>query len=187
MDLYIWSQVFVFFAYAFLVVSYAIKNRKIILYILCVSTVFFAVSYVFLSAWTAVGTNCISLVRNILFLITIKSYNKNKENAKRFDNIILGVTLTSLLIISIIFYDGPLSILSSFASTLSSIAAWQKNNLVYKILGIVCNICWIIYNLSVGSIVGAILEGALMISVIIFTIIYIVKNKKNNQTQNEKA
>ena len=60
---YILSQVFVVIAMGFLGTSYFVKNKKVILILNFFCSIFFALEYFFLEAYTAAIVNLISLIR----------------------------------------------------------------------------------------------------------------------------
>ena len=70
--------------------------------------------------------------------------------------------------------------MSIAATMLYTYSVWQKKTSVYKILGIIIEVIWIIYNIYIFSIFGIIVEIFLLISAII-GIIREYKLKKENK------
>ena len=57
--------------------------------------------------------------------------------------------------------------MSVVATMLYTYSVWQKKTNVYKILGIIIEIVWIIYNIYISSIMGIVLHVLLSMSAII--------------------
>lgn len=173
---FILSQVFVCLCYLCLGLTYVIKKRNLILYFSLAALLFNGIHYALLSAWSGVGVVCIAVVRNVLFLI--------QQKIKALDKYVIDdwIILIFLLIISaftaVWTYDGLLSLFSIFASVIYTISIWQKNIKVYKILGIISGVINIVYFAFIGSIFGIILETIVCIITVIFTIIYLVNERK---------
>ena len=75
-----------------------------------------------------------------------------------------------------------------FASIIYTFSVWQKNVKVYKILGIISGLVNIVYFSFIGSIFGIILETIVCLITIVFTVLYIVNERKEklSQIENEK-
>ena len=98
------------------------------------------------------------------------------------------IILIFLLIISaftaVWTYDGLLSLFSIFASVIYTVSVWQKNIKVYKVLGIISGAINIVYFAFIGSIFGIILESIVCLVTIVFTIIYILNERKEKVLKN---
>ena len=82
---------------------------------------------------------------------------------------------------AVITYDGFLSLLSVFATTLYTISVWLKKTKIYKLLGIPIGILWVLYHIYIMSIFGTILEGILLIC---STTGYLLESKKIKKQNN---
>lgn len=159
---YILSQVFTIINYALVGLTYYAKDRKKILIISFLAVNTNAIAYILLHAWTGVAMCIVVQIRNIIFLIDEKK-NGKRETISRKDVVIL-VILYFITIISTVFtYEGFLSLLSVFATSIYTFSVWQKKTNIYKLLGIPVGILWILYNIYVKSIFGIILESILLI------------------------
>lgn len=180
---FVLSQVFVCLCYLCLGLTYVIKKRNLILYFSLAALLFNGIHYSLLSAWAGVGVVCIAVVRNILFLV--------QQKIKALDKYVIDdwIILIFLLIISALTavwtYDGLLSLFSIFASVIYTISVWQKNVKVYKILGIISGAINIVYFAFIGSLLGIILETIVCTITVVFTIIYIVNEKKEKFSSEE--
>lgn len=160
---YIVSQIFVIINRVLLIVSYQLKNRKNILIVSLLALLANGVVYILLSAWSGLAMVFVAIVRNIIFMLDEKKNGKSQKITKKDVGIL--VVLYVISIISAIFtYEGILSMMSVVATMLYTYSVWQKKTKVYKILGIIIESVWIIYNIYICSIIGAILNISLLIS-----------------------
>lgn len=165
---YIISQIFVIFAYGFLGVTYLTKRKNAILILNALSTVCFAVSYIFLSAWAGVMMSTISLFRNLVFFLFAR-FTANTKNCKLSALfIVLGlISLDFVLCLTIntgIFSFGKVfDIFPYIATIIYTIAIWNEKGKWYKVFGICSSLAWIIYNIFLRSIFGVILETVMIV------------------------
>ena len=160
---YVISQIFVIINRLFLVASYQLKNRRNILIVSFLALLANGVVYLLLSAWSGLAMVFVAMVRNIIFMIDEKKNGKSDKTTKK--DIIILIILYIISIISAIFtYEGILSMMSVIATMLYTYSVWQKKTNVYKILGIIIDIVWIIYNIYICSIMGIILNISLLVS-----------------------
>ena len=179
---YILSQVFVIINNALLISTYQVKKRKTILILSFLALIANGIVYTLLSAWSGLAMVFVAMIRNTIFMIDEKKSGKSDEITKK--DIIILVVLYTISIISAIFtYEGILSMMSVIATMLYTYSIWQKKTNVYKFLGIIIEIVWIIYNIYIFSIMGIILESLLLISAVIGIIReYKMKKEDNNGT-----
>ena len=173
---YILSQIFVIITYILLASTYLVKNRKLLLCLSLGAIITNATSYFFLNAWSGLFVTILALARNIIFLIQNKNEN---DKINWVDWVILSIITIALIVISVVTYDGVLSLFSVFSSLTYTGAVWQRNEKVYKILGIISSVCTIVYYVFIRSLFGFLLEGAMLITIIVGTIIYFKKEKQN--------
>ena len=160
---YIMSQVFVIINKVLIMITYQLKSRKGILLVSLMALLANGVVYVLLSAWSGLSMVFVAIARNIIFMLDEKRNGKSEEITPKDVGIL--VVLYMISIISAIFtYEGVLSMMSVIATMLYTYSVWQKKTKVYKILGIIIESVWIIYNIYICSIIGAILNISLLIS-----------------------
>lgn len=153
--IYVISQIFVIISYMVLSFSYFNNDKKKILVMSCAAVVCNAVAFALLGAWSGFFMSLVAIIRNCFFLISGKK-EKNNWISLMFFFIIMAF-------LAFFTYEGIFSLFSMFGTMIYTYSAWQKSPRVYKILGIPTSICWIIYNIYVISIFGAVLESALLI------------------------
>ena len=154
---YIISQIFVIIQYLFFVLTYHTKTKKQILIFNTIACASSALSFMFLSAYSGCVMSLLAVLRNYLFY--------KQEEKKDINNLI--IVLLILAFLSIITYDGILSLMPSIGTLLYTISVWQSNRKVYRMFGIPIEISWLIYHIYVLSIFGIILETILFIAVVI--------------------
>ena len=173
------SQVIIFIGLIMLGVSYFTKHYKSITILCIIASVLLGVSYFLLGAYTAVGLNILGAVAYVFFYVFKKH---GKENPLYFIIILWSVTIIN----GIFTFDGIVSLLPTIASLMFYYSVWQKNNFVYKILGILTALMYMVYNILYSSPVGAISQGVLALISTIGLIIYIIekiKEKKAHSAQ----
>ena len=164
--LYILSQIFIILNYVFLVITYQLKNKEKILLFSIAAQSACGLSYICLSAYTGLAMSLISIFRNVIFIIN-EEKNGVTEKTTTNEILMLLVIYALTIILSVITFNGFLSLLSVFATMLYTFSVWQKSTKTYKILGIPVSLLWLSYNIYIHSIFGIILELVLMISAII--------------------
>ena len=181
---FIISQVLVSISYAFSIGTYLVKSHKMMLVTNLISIFFLALSYVFLSAWSGFAANCVCIVRTIILIVQLTFFSE--KTSRKCDIAILVILFALCIVVGIITYSHPLSILPIIATLFYTYSIWQKNNFVYKVLGVPVSVLWLLYNIFVGSIFGAIFEGILLVVITASLIIHIVKIIKLKKSEKEK-
>ena len=175
---YIIAQILTVLMYATLVVTYYMKDRNKILYLNVLGLALVGIAYILQSAYTGMAMCIIAIIRNYIFLYDEKKNGKNENITKKDWLILIGVYI-SIIVVTAFSYDGFLSLLSVFATSLYTLSVWQKKTIVYKILGVPTGLLWISYNIYIGSLFGIILDATLLVATVIgFGIEY--KQKKLN-------
>lgn len=164
---YVLSQICVILAVLFLGSTYLIKNKKIILFLTIMMSIFYGLQYLFLNAITGVFMNIVSIIRSIWFYINAKKKKKNSI-------FVLVILLIIIIIFELLSFKNIFSILPMIATIIFTYSLWQDNIKVYRWLAIPMSISWIIYNTYSNSIFGIITESILLI----IEIIGIIKLKK---------
>lgn len=119
--------------------------------------VFQAISYMFLGATSGWAMLIIATLRNVIF------FKLNKQEYTLSYKLLLFGLLLVIGVTGAITYTNLFSLLPVFAIVLYSIGVWQKSPKIYKLLSIPNCLLWVIYNLSVASIVASIDEAVMLI------------------------
>lgn len=161
--IYILSQIFTILMYALLAWTYFLKDKRKIVIVSLLSLVANVIAYVLLGAWTGLAMCIVALLRNFYILWEEKQHGKRETNERR-DYIFLAVVFLGIILATIPTYEGFLSLLSVFATSVYTYSIWQKSTRIYKFCGIPVGILWIAYNAYVKSVFGVILEAILLIA-----------------------
>ena len=150
------------------------KHWQIIL-LKTIGSFLFVVQYFFLKAYTGMAMDAIGIVRNVLFIFTVKS----KKTTLPW--IILFSVLT--LVLGIATYEGVISLLVIVAKLLSCISYGMKNPRVIRGLNLPSSMLWLTYNAIYFSLAGIMNEVLLISSIIIAEIRLYNKEKRNKKNE----
>ena len=175
---YIISQVFVSAAYILLAATYFITHRHKLLLTTITSNITMGIGFVLLSGWVAVAMCIIAICRDITSsILNARRKPEDKMKNTRLDWVLLGVWVSAFTIATVLTQQGFMTLFAYFATTTFTISIWQKNPFVYRLLGVLVGIFWIIYNVVVESFMGVTLESVLLVFVIIGLVTYCRKMK----------
>lgn len=171
---YILSQVFSACAYIIFPLTFLTRNKKNILLLNILNSVFYLLSYLFLAGYSGVIVNAIGIVRGITFFIVGELYQKKEYYSLTF-------FVVATIALSIVFYRSWVDILPMIAGVSFTYAIWQKNVEVYRWIVVIGSVLWITYNVLIFSIVGMIGEVACLVVETIILIVYYVKQDTNKE------
>ena len=175
---YILSQVLTVVEYGLLGLSYLAKRRVAVVILDIVSMLTGIVVFILLGADLGMAMSVVIFVANFYYLWDEKKQEGRKKKVYYTrDYVVLAVVLLAILVLTILTYDGPLSLLSVAATTLYEISIWQKSTMVYKFIGIPVSLCWMSYNGFVGSIFGVLCETVMLTTSIVGYVIEVKKRK----------
>ena len=121
-----------------------------------------AVHYLLLGGYTGMAINLASIVSNSVYWYRIKH---NKSN--RVFQIIFGIGFAAVGVLS---WQGFISIFVIVSKCLSSASLGIKNTRVIRLINLITNPCWIVYNVYMGSIAGVVTDTLVTASVVIAVI-----------------
>ena len=165
------AQLFGIIALLVLVMSFQKDKKDTLLKYQIFSSLLLALQYLFLNAISGCLMNLMSLIRNFIY----KKFND------KIPIIYLILIIICMIILSLMSYKGIISLLPTFAVILYSVALWQKNLTITRIIEIISCSLYIIYNIKVLAISGLISTFIEMFSAIIA--IYKFDIKKSKQVQ----
>lgn len=167
--IYIISQIFFVLNYIFLLLTYHVQNRKKIFIFNTISLISEAIWFLLLWARSGWYMLIFAFFRNII----VWYCNKKSNSVRNISFIILCFTI---LIISALTYNGIYSILPWIAWIIYLYSLHQKNTNTYKILWIPVELCWILYNVCIQSIMWIVWDTCIL-TYIIYNL-YTLKHKK---------
>ncbi len=173
---WILSQVFTVVEYGLLGASYLAKKRKAVVMLDIASMTCGIIAFLLLGADLGMAMSIIILLANFYYLweesssrITSSKISSSqrlrRQEIRRWA--VLAIVLIGIGVVTVLTYDGPLSLLSVAATVLYEISIWQKSTKVYKFLGIPVAFCWMTYNGFVKSPFGVLCEMGMFTTSII--------------------
>lgn len=170
MDTFIIAQIFGLLGALSMLLSSWQKTRKRVLVLITLDSIFYFIQYLLLGALSGALSNIIGIIRTTIFM------NKEKNKLLQKD-ITLYLIITLYIIIGIFSYDGIISMFPVIVSILYSVILWQDNIKTIRIGTVIMILSWVIYNISVGAYVGALIETILFISSLLAVIKFDILNK----------
>ena len=140
------------------------RTKKQILMMQTIGSSFFLASYFLIGSWTAVYLNVVFLIRNTVF------YFKDKKWASH--PIWLFVILALVIIAGSLSFKTYWDILPIVGSVFGTLAAYMKNENMFRLFKLGDAPCWLIYNISLPSIGGIICDTINVISISVGLIRY---------------
>lgn len=135
------------------------KERKRLLRFKLSADILWGCHYILLNAWSGVIANAIGVCRECVFMNNEKKWAKSLLWPIFF--------LIAGWIATIFVWKSMFSLLPIFGSTLAVAAFWNKNVVVTKCISVAVSVCYLIYNLHVGSWIGIINEVIALTSIFI--------------------
>lgn len=136
------------------VMSVQFKEKRKILITQIGASLCYLIVYVIKGAWSGVAIEILEELKNIIFI-------KIEKHNKKIPIFVLAIFLLSLVIVSIIFYDGLLSLLPLAINLLLFTSTYFKNPKAIRYTMLFAGIMWAIYNISISAyiiLIGNILE-----------------------------
>lgn len=179
--LYILSQILVVIAdICFVFSMFSKKKSGVVVFLLC-SDVIFAVHYFLLNS----GTGAAILILDATFLMV--EFILEKTNKTKFTPIAIVVAMLGTVILTILTWNGFISLLPMFAILSYLVGMLFNNVVIVKFGALVRNLINVVYLLILASYVGAALEFCLMISAIVGIVLSFKRNRKKNTSENAES
>lgn len=150
--------------------SFQKNNKKTLLNYQILSSSLFSIQYILLQATSGFFMNITMCIRNIIF-----SRYKNDN----VPNIYITIVIIILLLLSLLSYNGPISLLPCIGSFIYTIALAKSSLKVTRIANSITCILYIIYNINVLAIAGIISASVELISTLIAIYKFDIKHQKN--------
>ena len=139
---------------------------------------FFAAShYLLIGGYTGMVTNFASVFTNGVYWYRIK-----RRKSTLVFQIIFG---TMFVLLGILSWQGYISLFVILAKLLSSVSLGIKNTRVIRILNLISNPCWLVYNICMGSIPAMLSDSLVTLSVIIAIIRLDILKPKAQETNKD--
>ena len=153
------------------------KHWQIVL-LKTLGSLMFVVQYILLEAWTGAAMDGIGILRNIIFIFTVKSGKPT----------LIWIIFFSALTIAlgVATFEGYISLLAITAKLLSCISYGINNVRAIRYINLPSSGCWLIYNGLHFSLAGIVNEILVIISIIIAEIRLHYINKEQIKEEGEK-
>ena len=161
---YLISQALTIMMFICLGKSYYSTDRKDVILLNVYAQIFQILSTLLLKGFTGTVMSLVMLASDIIIYI---NYKKNEKVTKRNNTLILIILFAFIIGLSIITYDGILSLLSVIATIILLIGIWQEDMRVYRFTGIIGSLLWLFYYIYLKSIFAIVLESVLLVATII--------------------
>lgn len=182
---YILSQIFSTIGYILLGSTFFLKNRKTILVVGFINSIFLIIGYWFLNKYQGMAMVSVGILANILFFYDEQKNGKTDTIARK-DVIMLIILLTYTAILSVITYTDLLSLFSVLGTIAWLISVWIKDVKKYKVIAIFTAIFWLVFNIYALSISGIITQIILVIAAICGLVVHIKNENKKPQKAEDK-
>ena len=169
---FIVAQIFGALALAILIISLQKNSKTKLLLYQSISSLLYALQYLFLNAYTGCFMNLICMIRNMIF---------NQYPKKRPPIYWLIITIVLMIFFSSLSYTGVISFLPMIAVILYSIALWHGNLTVIRTTEIISCSLYILYNIKVLAITGLIATIIEFVGAILAVYKFDIKKKKENR------
>lgn len=169
---FIVAQIFGALALTILIISLQKNSKTKLLLYQSISSLLYALQYLFLNAYTGCLMNLICMIRNMIF---------NRYPKKRPPVYWLIITIVLMIFFSSLSYTGVISFLPMIAVILYSIALWHGNLTVIRTTEIISCSLYILYNIKVLAITGLIATIIELVGAILAVYKFDIKKKKENR------
>ncbi|MBR3229018.1 YgjV family protein [Candidatus Saccharibacteria bacterium] len=166
---YIISQVFALLTIIFNLIAIQQRKKTRLLNIDTIAAFCSLGHYVFLGAWPGIFNKAVTSVRNATAAYEASAKIKVPKYLPLF-------FVALYVVLGIITYESPVSLLPMAAATIFTIAIYLCDVRKIRYASVVSNVLWIIYNISVYSVVGVLADVILMINGLVA--IYRYRKKK---------
>ena len=155
------AQVFGAFGMAALFMSYQQTQRKKLIGCKLTADVMWVVHYLLLGAIGGAIPNFVGIFRELVFM------RRSDSNAKWTRSpLVPGCFIAINFILALLKWETAMNLLPLCASAAFTIALWAKNPKLTRMIGAPVSTAFLIYDLIVGSWIGAVNESVAIISII---------------------
>lgn len=144
--MFIIAQIIGLIALIALVLSFQKNDKEALLKYQIISSFSYAIQYLLLNAMSGFYINIVCAIRNFIFA----TYHQ------KIPKIYLIIIIITMIILSTLSYTSPISTLPGIACITFSIALYQPNLTITRIIEVISCILYIIYNVKVKALTGLI-------------------------------
>ncbi len=141
------------------IIAFQCKKHRGVMFWRTMNETFFGIQFLLLGAYTGLAMNLVGCVRNVLFAVNVEKGRSNRP--------LILVFSTLFTVFGILTWQGPKSLLVIGAKIISTSAYGNKNLLLVRSCILITATSWLIYDLLVGSVSGAICESFTLASLVV--------------------
>ncbi len=138
--------------------SFQFDNRRTMLKLALLASVFYVIAFASIGATTGAIMNAINGLRYLTFLV----FSPTRKNSW-----LLGLFIVIPVIATAVTWQGPKSLLAMAGTILISIAFWQTDERIIRILSLTAPPLWFIYDAMVGFYPGMFVEVFDTVSILV--------------------
>ena len=168
------AQIIGFVALIIIVIGMQQRSYGRIVFCKITNSFLSVIHYLFLAAYTGALINLASCFSNGVYW-----YRNTKGKSILPFQILFAIMFVALGLLS---WEGYISIFVIMAKLISSVALSIKNPRVIRILNLISNPCWLVYNLYTQSISAVLTDTLVITSVIIAIIRHDILNREKKET-----
>lgn len=174
------SQIFGAVAACIIVASFQFKDVRRLLVMQTLSSVLFALQFVFLGAYAG----CICNVLGAFLRVAVYFRDKNgvlpgeKRGSTPFASVWFWVFCAAFAVVGIVTYSNPAELIPSVAMVVFTYAIWNADaRFIRKLNFFICSPMWLAYNIINVAIAGIVTEVFNMLSVAVSWYRFFAKKK----------
>lgn len=158
-----------FVAFVLSLSIFQVNKRSSMLRIQLSACFLYAIHFFMLGAFTGAAVNVAGVARNFLF---------EKFRSAKHSWVLPIFFISIFFAVAILTWQGPRSLLPAIASIGGTLAVWQKNPRMIRLLSLLSPPLWLIYNVLSGSYPGILSEIFLLTSTLIGIYRFDIRKKK---------
>ena len=174
---YVLAQIIGSIAFALSIVRFFQKNKELVMKFSILTSTLHIIHYILLGAIFGCYTLIIALFRDF-YIYQREKHHKKYRHRFLFNNILVLIFFATIYLIFIsLEIKNPINILPPIAGLIYLFAEWFANKIELKIWAAITSAPWLIYDFSVVSIPGILLD----ISIIIASLIGAYRDSKKRE------
>ena len=146
-----------FLGMACTVLAFQCKGYRKLVGLRGVTELLFGLQYILLGAYSGAAADFVGCLRNGIFL----ECDRRKRSLRPWRLVFCGI----FVIMSLLTWAGPKSLLSAVAKVASTIGYGSSDPRLIRLITLCSSCCWLIYNVLVFSLAGIVCEIITLVSV----------------------
>ena len=158
--MFIFAQIMGILANISIAISPQQKEKAKVILFQILASIFFAIQYFILEAYSGVAVTVISMINNLIF------WNYSRKDKKiPFYWLLINIVIN--IVAGIFTYTNLLSIIPVVIAILLVYGIWQENLRINRVIILITSAGWIVYNVAISAYASSIANAIALISAII--------------------